>query len=83
MFFCIIKYFKQEYTIKKEKIIGIFYKNYRCKVSYRKLFTKHVIHGYIDCFIKDLIKIVDKTYVFVGKTILEYPLCNKTRVPFT
>ena len=28
---------------------------------------------YIDCFIKDLIKIVDKTYVFLGK--------NYTRVP--
>ena len=55
------------------KIIGIFYKDYRCKGSSRKLFFKYVIDRYIDCFIKYLIKIVDKIYVFLGKTILEYP----------
>ena len=37
-------------------MIGIFYKDYRCKGSSRKLFVKYVIDGYIDCFIKDLIK---------------------------
>ena len=59
------------------KIIGIFYKDYRCKVSCRKLFFKYVIDRYIDCFIKDLIKIVDKIYAFLGKTILEYyPVWN-------
>ena len=56
------------------KIIVIFYKDYRCKVSYRKLFVKYVIDRYIDCFIKDLIKKIDKTYAFLGKPILEYPV---------
>ena len=58
------------------KIIGFFYKDYRCKGSSRKLFVKYVIDRYIDCFIKDLIKIVDKTYVFESKPILEYPVWN-------
>ena len=56
IYFCIIKYFKQEYTIKRVKIIGIFYKDYRCKGSSKKLFIKYIIDRYIDCFIKDLIK---------------------------
>ena len=37
-------------------MIGIFYKDYRCKVSSIKLFVIYVIDRYIDCFIKNLIK---------------------------
>ena len=54
--FLYIWVFKQEYTIKRVKIIGMFYKDYRCKVSSRKLFDKYVIDRYIDCFIKHFIK---------------------------
>ena len=76
-----MKYFKQEYTIKRMEIIGIFYKDYRCKGSSIKLFDKYVIDRYIDCFIKDLIKIDDKTYVFESKTILEYSYGTKLEYP--